>query len=98
MLSILSQHFAGRGFPREAMLVWFPGLAINLGIVFVFLPGSPTYVAALATSVAYVLILILHMRLFAKESGGYRVLVPRPREAVTLVGDLLRGMRARTAQ
>jgi hypothetical protein len=38
------------------------------------------------------------MRLFAKESGGYRVLVPRPREAVTLVGDLLRGMRARTAQ
>jgi O-antigen/teichoic acid export membrane protein len=98
MLSILSQHFAGRGFPRQAMLVWFPGLAINLGIVFVFLPGGPTYVAALAASLAYILILILHVRLFASESGGYRVLVPRPREAVTLVGDLLRGLRARTAQ
>ena len=98
MLSILSQHFAGRGFPREAMLVWIPGLVINLGIVFVFLPGGPTYVAPLAASLAYILILVLHVRLFANESGGYRMLVPRPAETARLVRDLLRGLRPRTAQ
>ena len=98
LLGILSQHFAGRGFPREAMLVWFPGLVLDLVIVFTFLPGGPAYVAALAASVSYCVILALHIRLFAKESGGYRVLVPRPREVVTLVGDLLRGLRPRAAQ
>lgn len=96
MISTLAYHFAGRGFPVEAMLVWIPGLIANLAIVAIFLPSQGTYVAALASSIAYVIVLVLHMRLFARESGGYRVLVPRPREAASLIGTLARGLTIRS--
>jgi O-antigen/teichoic acid export membrane protein len=95
MLNILSHHFAGRGFPLEAVLVWVPGIFVNLAIIALFLPGHEAWIAALASSVAYVLILLLHMRLFAKESGGYGSLLPRPREVVQVVGQLLRGVLRR---
>lgn len=94
MLNVLSYHFAGRGFPREAMLVWFPGLLLNFAILAIFLPGHEPYVAALASTVAYVIVLALHMRLFARESGGYRVLLPRPRELVGLTRMLARNVTA----
>jgi O-antigen/teichoic acid export membrane protein len=90
LLTLLSHHFAGRGFPREAVLVWIPGLALNVAINVVFLPGGPTYVASLASSVAYALLLVLHMRLFAREAGGYRMLLPRPRDVVDTARALLR--------
>ena len=82
MLTILSHHFAGRGFPLSAMLVWFVGLAVNLAINVAFLPGHGTYVASLASSVAYTLLLVLHMQLFAREVGGYGALRPRLGETV----------------
>ncbi len=85
MLTILSHHFAGTGFPLEAMLIWFIGLAVNIAINLAFLEEHGTYIAALASSVAYVILLVLHMRLFAKQSGGYRALVPRPREVLRFV-------------
>jgi O-antigen/teichoic acid export membrane protein len=99
MISTLSYHFAGRGFPLEALLVWIPGLAVNLAVVVFFLPGHKAYIAALASGISYAIVLVLHMRLFAKESGGYRALLPRPRETVSLVGtlahDTLVGFRSR---
>lgn len=97
MLNVLSYHFAGRGFPREAVLVWLPGLLVNLLILAIFLPGHPPYVAALASTIAYVIVLVLHMRLFAKESGGYRVLLPRPRELGQLAGMLAQGISTAVA-
>jgi O-antigen/teichoic acid export membrane protein len=93
MLTLLSYHFSGRGFPLEAMLVWVVGLAVNIAINLIFLPRSGTYVASLSSSVAYLLLLFLHMRLFAREVGGYRPLVPRPREFVAVA----RGALKRTA-
>jgi len=92
MISTLSYHFAGRGFPLEALLVWIPGLAVNLAVVALFLPGHKAYVAALASSVAYAIVLALHVRLFAKESGGYRILMPRPREAASLTWQVARNL------
>lgn len=80
MLNILSYHFAGRGFPRAAMLVWIPGVALNLAINLAFLSSEGTYIAPLASSVAYTLLLFLHMRLFAREAGGYEAMKPRLRE------------------
>ena len=77
MLTILSHHFAGRGFPLEAVVVWVIGLGVNLAINVAFLANEGVYVAALASSVAYTLLLLLHMRLFARESGGYGPLTPR---------------------
>ena len=93
MLNVLSYHFAGRGFPREAMLIWLPGVAVNLIVVVTFVPGHHAYVAALAATIAYVFVLILHVRMFAKESDGYRVLVPRYKELATLAGVVVHNMR-----
>jgi O-antigen/teichoic acid export membrane protein len=90
LVTVLSNHFAGRGFPWGAMAVWFVGLAVNLGINLVFLPGHGTYIAALSSSIAYTLLLVLHVRLFAAETGGWRTLVPRPGELVAVVRTLAR--------
>lgn len=90
MLNVLAQHFAGRGFPLEAALVWFAGLGLNLAINFAFLESGGAFVASVASSAAYLLLLLLHMRLFAKEAGGYRLLRPRARESLELVQSSLR--------
>jgi len=95
MLTILAQHFAGRGFPIQAALVWIAGLAVNIAINVVFLSSEGTYIASLASSVAYGLLLVLHMRLFAHEAGGYRNLVPSLREATAFARGLVGGLRGR---
>jgi O-antigen/teichoic acid export membrane protein len=92
MLNILSNHFAGRGFPRAALLVWIPALALNLIINLVFLPRAGAYIASLASTIAYALLLLLHMQLFAREAGGYDAMRPRLRE----VGRFVRIALSRT--
>jgi O-antigen/teichoic acid export membrane protein len=97
MVSVLSYHFAGRGFPLAALLVWFVGAALDFAVVVPALAkhASVNY-AAIAISVAYVLILALHIRMYAAETGGYASLVPRPRESAELARGmvaLLRGAR-----
>ena len=66
LLTILSQHFAGRGYPVEAMAIWIFGLALNIALNLVFLPGRGAWVAALTSSVTYAFLLALHMWLFAR--------------------------------
>ena len=88
MLNILSHHFAGKGFPIEAGLIFLPGLVLNLGINLVFL-GEGTYVAALASTIAYALLLFLHMRLFVREAGRWSSFRPRVREVVAFVRQAL---------
>jgi len=85
MLTILAHHFAGRGYPIEAAAVWLVGLAVNLAINVVFLPGRGAWVASAASSVTYALMLALHIRLFSREAGGYGSLRPRLREVVGFV-------------
>jgi O-antigen/teichoic acid export membrane protein len=101
MLSVLAHHFAGRGFPREAMLVWFPGLALNLVLALALVPGGSASAAAAAGSAAYLLVFFLHLRMFARDEGGWGRLVPRPREtaavAVGSVRALLSSRRAGAA-
>jgi O-antigen/teichoic acid export membrane protein len=95
LINVLAYHFAGKGFPREAVVVWIPGLILNVVLVTVLVPGGHATSAGLAASAAYVLVLVLHMRLFAKQSGGYGELVPRPREALQLVVGMLRSLRSK---
>jgi O-antigen/teichoic acid export membrane protein len=98
MVSVLANHFAGSGFPLEALLVWVPGLVVNFLIVMVFVPSThDVTVAALAASIGYALVLLLHMRMFASESGGYRALIPRPREALEFARQMLQTFRPRPA-
>lgn len=73
MLNILSHHFAGRGFPWAAVVVWIPGLSLNILINVLFLAEFGTFIASLSSSISYTLILILHMHIFAKEAGGLSV-------------------------
>jgi O-antigen/teichoic acid export membrane protein len=98
MVSVLAYHFAGRGFPREALLVWIPGLVLNFAVVFPLLAThAGAYAAALGASLGYTLVLVLHMRMFARETGSYRVLIPRPREAFGFAVQILRGLRTSPA-
>jgi hypothetical protein len=59
---------------------WFIGFALNLVLNIVFLPGRGAYIASLSSSIAYALLLALHMVLFAREAGGYDSMRPRIRE------------------
>jgi O-antigen/teichoic acid export membrane protein len=85
LLTILAHHFAGRGYPREAAAIWFVGLALNVAINVVFLPGRGAWVASLASSIAYAVLLALHLWLFVRETGSLDVLRPHPGEIVRMV-------------
>jgi O-antigen/teichoic acid export membrane protein len=85
LLTILAHHFAGRGYPREAAAIWFVGLALNVAINVAFLPGRGAWVASLASSIAYAVLLALHLWLFVRESGSLGVLRPRAGEIVRMV-------------
>lgn len=85
MINILAQHFAGIGFPREAALIWIPGLAVDVVINVILLPKDGVYIASLSSSITYLLVLLLHMRMFAKEFGTWRVMRPNLAEVVRFV-------------
>lgn len=85
LVTILSSHFAGRGFPRAAMVIWVFGIVLNVVLNVIFLPGRGAWVASLTSSISYAVLLVLHMWLFAREAGGYGVLRPRAREVVRFV-------------
>jgi O-antigen/teichoic acid export membrane protein len=85
MLTILSLHFAGRGYPKEASASWFVGLALNVAINVAFLPGRGAWVASLASSITYGVLLALHVALFVREAGTTAVLRPKTAEIVRLV-------------
>ena len=85
LVTILSSHFAGRGFPRAVIVVWILGIALNLVLNVLLLPGRSAWVASVTSSVSYLILLVLHMWLFAREAGGYGVMRPRAREVVKFV-------------
>ena len=86
MLTILSYHFAGRGYPGKATLYWAFGLGLNVALNVAFLNDLGTYFAALASSISYTVIFLLHMHLFVREVGR-RALRPR-------VGEVARAVAA----
>jgi hypothetical protein len=64
-------------------------VAINFAIAFPILAQHENAAfAALAISVAYGVVLALHMRMYARESGGYSVLIPRPTETINLLKEM----------
>ncbi len=76
VLNVIAYHFAGHGLPKELALVWIPGLAINLAIDLTLLPHHGTYIASISSSVAYGIVLVLHLRMFARWLGGWSILRP----------------------
>lgn len=90
LLNVIAYHFAARGMPRELIFVWAPGLAVNLAINLALLPHYGTYVASIASTVAYAIVLVLHLRLFAREMGGWARLRPTLAGTTSLVRIALR--------
>lgn len=90
VLNVIAYHFAGHGLPKELALVWVPGLAINLAIDFTLLPHHGTYVASIASSIAYAIVLALHLRMFARWLGGWSLLRPSLSGAASTVRLALR--------
>jgi O-antigen/teichoic acid export membrane protein len=93
LLNMIAYFFAAQGMPRELLLVWIPGLALNLALDLTLLPSHGTYVASIATSVAYALVLFLHLRLLARELGSWSPLRPTV-AGLTLVVRLALGRAA----
>jgi O-antigen/teichoic acid export membrane protein len=75
LLTILSNHFAGRGFPREVIVSWFVGVAVSLALDVAFLSHG-AWIASLSSSVGYSIVLAFHLRMFARENYGYRTMFP----------------------
>jgi O-antigen/teichoic acid export membrane protein len=90
LINVIAYYFAAHGMPRELVLVWGPGLAINLALDIGLLPDHGTYVASLASSLAYALVLVLHLRLFAREQGSWAALRPTVAGAASVVRLALR--------
>jgi O-antigen/teichoic acid export membrane protein len=76
LLNLIAYYFAARGMPKELIVVWLVGLALNLALNVILLPNHGTYVASLTSSLAYALVLVLHLRMFARELGGWSPLRP----------------------
>jgi O-antigen/teichoic acid export membrane protein len=88
-LNVIAYHFAAHGMPRELVFVWIPGLLVNLLIDVTLLPDHGTYVASIASTVAYALVLVLHLRLFARDMGGWSRLRPTFAGTASLVRQAL---------
>jgi len=89
-LNVIAYHFAGHGMPRELILVWIPGLVINLTLDITLLPHHGTVVASIASSVAYGVVLVLHLRMFARDMGSWSRLRPTVAGTTSIVRLALR--------
>jgi O-antigen/teichoic acid export membrane protein len=85
MLTILVHHFAGQGMPRAAVWIWLPGLLLNVALNVALLESQGTYIASLASTIGYVVVLALALAVFAREADGLGSLRPRLSETITFV-------------
>jgi O-antigen/teichoic acid export membrane protein len=76
LLTVIAYHFAAQGMPRELVFVWGPGLVVNLAIDIVLLPNHGTYIAPIASTLGYAIVLVLHLRLYARDLGSWARLRP----------------------
>lgn len=89
MLSILSLHFAGRGYPLAATWIWAGGVLLNVALNLVLLPLFGTVVASITSTVTYVVMLAAHVELFRRTDPPAPSLRPRLRESVQLIRSRL---------
>jgi|HubBroStandDraft_3_1064219.scaffolds.fasta_scaffold00250_3 O-antigen/teichoic acid export membrane protein len=90
LLTVIAYHFAAHGMPRELVYVWIPGLLVNVVVDVVLLPHHGTYIASIASTAAYAIVLILHLRRFAGELGSWGALRPTLSGTTSLVRVALR--------
>lgn len=91
LLTILSLHFAGRGYPQAANVIWAAGVLLNVVLNLILLPLFGTVMASITSTATYVCVLALHVRLFARIDSPAPSLRPSVRETLALVGRRMRG-------
>jgi O-antigen/teichoic acid export membrane protein len=77
LLSVVGAHYSVRGYPPSLIAAWIAGLALDIALNVVLLRPIGLFVAPLSSTVAYGLVLAIHIRHFARDTGGWRSLTPR---------------------
>ena len=90
LLNVIANHFAGHGMPRELLLVWIPGLAINLALDLTLLPTTAPMSRRSPRPSAYAVVFVLHLRMFARDLGGWSRLRPTVAGTTSLLRLTLR--------
>lgn len=90
LLNSLTVHYFVRGYPRPLIATWIVALLANVVANLVLLEPLGTRVAPIASSAAYIGVLLAHVVVFSRELGGWGALRPRPAEAWRLVVDAVR--------
>jgi len=88
LLTILSYHFAGIGYPTMSIVLWVAGLVANLVLNIVLIPAYGTVMASVTSSLCYLAILLGQIWVFVNTGGALRHL--RLRFPLTLTN--LRGI------
>jgi O-antigen/teichoic acid export membrane protein len=91
MVTILSYHFAGDGYPIVIVVYWVLAITVNVGLNVAFLQSQGTYFAALNSSLTYFMLLILHLQLFIRRTGSYAILRPSMGDLPRLRGRFVSG-------
>jgi O-antigen/teichoic acid export membrane protein len=85
LLSVISIHFSVRGYPPLLIAAWIAGLVLDVLLNVALLGPLGLFIAPLSSTVAYGLVLAVHLGPFTRAMGGWRELVPRFAE----IGPLL---------
>ncbi|MBA2347130.1 MAG: oligosaccharide flippase family protein [Solirubrobacterales bacterium] len=80
LLSTLVVHFVVSDYPRELLVAWGIGLALNVLLNLVLLRPLGVTAAPIISSVSYAFVLGWHLKVYAHANGGYRALRPQPSE------------------
>ena len=90
--SFLTQFFASRGYPWITVLLWLPGLIINVILNIIYIPIYGAIAAASTSLLAYFLTFILHYFYLQKfqRVSLLKILMPNKQEIYTLFANNLR--------
>ena len=80
--NFLSQFFASKGFPWTSVLIWLPGLIINVILNIIFIPRYGIIAAALTSLLGYGLTFILHYFYLQKlkKTSIFEIIIPPKKE------------------
>ncbi|MCL4511792.1 MAG: flippase [Bacteroidetes bacterium] len=91
MMSVISSYFGGKGMPLRTVLIWIPGLLLNVALNLILIPRIGVNGASISSTIAYFLIFILYAEYFRKETGKspFDLVIPRRRDFRD-ISDLVR--------
>lgn len=86
MLNVYAQHFAGTGYPLATVVVWIPGLVLNVVLNLFWIPAFGLVGAAWSSSLCYGGLAVFHLWYFLRRTGR------RPAEVFILRRDEIRDL------